>query len=302
VKPLKNVAASVSQRLLNIARQTNRPFNELVQYYALERWLYRLARSDYRNRFVLKGALMLLVWKTPVTRPTRDIDLLGRMSNDLESIRGFAADVSKTPVEDDGIVFDPSSVAVERIAEDAEYEGVRAKFQGRLGNTRLPMQIDIGFSDIVTPEPVTISYPTILDLPAPELHAYNRETAIAEKFQAMVKLGELNSRMKDFFDIMALTTTGEFEGSLVANAIRETFARRETAIEAEPVCFTKEFAEDAAKQTQWNAFVRRSLLAHVPSNFSEVVGQVRQFLQPVAVSLALGRTFDLRWHAAGPWR
>ena len=302
MKPVKNVAASVSQRLMNIAKQTNRPFNELVQYYALERWLYRLARSDYRNRFVLKGALMLLVWETPVTRPTRDIDLLGRISNDLESIRGFAADVSKMPVEDDGIVFDPSSVTVERIAEDAEYEGVRAKFQGRLGNTRLPMQIDIGFSDIVTPEPVTISYPTILDLPAPELHAYNRETAIAEKFQAMVKLGELNSRMKDFFDIMVLATMGDFEGGLVADAVRETFARRETEIEAEPVCFTEQFAGDAAKQTQWNAFVRRSLLAHVPSDFSEVVDQVRQFLQPVAISLAQGQTFDLRWRAAGPWR
>lgn len=230
MKPLKNIAASVHQRLLNAARESGRPFNELVQYYALERWLYRLAQSNYRNQFVLKGALMLLVWKLPVTRPTRDIDLLGRVSNDLESVRGVIAAICRIPAEDDGMVFAPETVTTERIAEDADYEGVRAKFNASLGNTRLPMQVDIGFSDIITPEPAAIVYPVVLGHPAPELHAYTRETVIAEKFEAMVKLGELNSRMKDFFDIWMLARTGEFQGSELSRAVERTFHRRGTTL------------------------------------------------------------------------
>ncbi len=148
MKPVRNVVASVHQKLLNVAKQTSRPFNEIAQYYAIERWLYRLAKSDSRERFVLKGALMLLVWKTSVTRPTRDIDLLARTSNDLESIRGLIADICELSVENDGMTFDPGSITTERIAEDADYEGVRARFMALLGNTRMHMQIDIGFSDV----------------------------------------------------------------------------------------------------------------------------------------------------------
>src|SRR5205085_661205 len=147
---------------------------------------------------------LFVVWKTPATRPTRDIDLLGRMNNDLEYIRAVIAEVCQAHVDDDGLVFDAATVATERIAEDADYLGVRATFQATLGNARIAMQIDIGFSDVITPGPDTVSYPTILDFPAASLLAYNRETAIAEKFEAMVKLGELNSRMKDFFDVAVL--------------------------------------------------------------------------------------------------
>ena len=223
MKTLKNVAASVHQRLLNLARQSGRPFNELAQYYALERWLYRLAQSDYRNQFVLKGALMLLVWKMPVTRPTRDIDLLGRVSNDLASVREVIAAICQVPTEADGMFFDSKTVATQRITEDADYEGVRATFRASLGNTRLPMQIDIGFSDIITPAPAAIVYPAILGHPSPELQAYNRETVIAEKFEAMVKLGELNSRMKDFFDIWVLARTGEFRGTELRTPLNRRF-------------------------------------------------------------------------------
>jgi len=158
-KRVTNQAASVHQRLLNLARTNGRPFNELLQFYAIERFLYRLGQSQYRDRLVLKGALMLLVWKTPMTRPTRDIDLLGRISNDLESVRSVVADICRKVVEDDGLVFDPSTVTTERIAEDADYEGVRARFQGHLGKARIAMQIDLGFSDVITPAPVSISYP-----------------------------------------------------------------------------------------------------------------------------------------------
>lgn len=198
---VKNVGASVHQRLKNASKESKRSFNDLVQYYAQERWLYRLSQSRHENLFILKGALMLVAWRAPILRATRDIDLLARTGNDLESIKSIVSEIYQTEVEEDGVVFDPESVTTIRIAEDADYEGVRASFTGRLTTTQLAMQIDMGFSDVVTPGPVEINYPAILDYPAPVLRAYNRETAIAEKFEAMISLGRLNSRMKDFFDV-----------------------------------------------------------------------------------------------------
>lgn len=301
-QPVKNIAASVHQRLLNVAKQVNRPFNDLVQHYAEERWLYRLSRSEFRDRFILKGALMLLVWKTPVTRPTRDIDLLGYVSNDLESIRAVIGEICRVDVEDDGVVFDPVSVITEPIVEDADYEGIRVTFRGRLGNTRIAMQIDIAFGDVITPAPVEISFPTILEQPAVKLRAYNRETAIAEKFEAMVRFGELNSRMKDFFDIWLLAESFEFDGQPVADAVRATFTHRRTEIDAAHVCFSDRFSHDASKATQWKAFIRRSLLTDAPTGFTEVVEGIRSFLRPVITSLLERRDFPMRWQPRGPWR
>lgn len=200
----KDMAASVHQRLLNHARKEGVRFNDVLQRYALERWLYRLSKSDHSERFILKGALMLTAWDLPVTRPTRDIDMLAQVQNDLGGIRQLIADMCRVQCEDDGLIFAAESVTTESIAEDALYEGVRVAFKGSLGNAQIAMQIDLGFSDVVTPAPVDLIYPTILEHPAPHLQAYNRETAIAEKFEAMVKLGELNSRMKDFFDVWLL--------------------------------------------------------------------------------------------------
>lgn len=301
MKPLKNVAASVHQRLLTLARQSGRPFNELAQYYALERWLDRLARSEYHSQFVLKGALMLLVWKLPVTRPTRDIDLLGRVSNDLEAVRGIIAAICQVPTGDDGITFDPQTVATARIAEDADCVGVRATFDAAMGNARWPMQIDIGFSDIITPGPVPIVYPTILGYPPPMLYAYNRETAIAEKFEAMVKLGELNSRMKDFFDVWMLSRTGTFQGAELARAVAQTFARRGAPLVRDPVCFTGAFARSAVKTLQWQAFVRRGRFVDPVDGFAEVVESVANFLRPVSSALIAGRPWTSVWQARGPW-
>jgi len=299
---IKDVSRSVHQRILNLAKQTDRRFNDLVQYYAGERWLYRLSRSRYNDRFVLKGALMLLVWDTPVMRPTRDIDLLGRISNNLESVRSVIAEICQTEVDDDGLSFDAKSVTTERIAEDADYEGVRAKFPARLGTTRIAMQIDIGFSDVITPKSLEISYPTMLEHPPARLHAYNRETVVAEKLEAMVKLGELNSRMKDFFDIWLLAGSFAFDGRALSEAIQRTFEKRQTSLEPEPICFTVAFATDASKQAQWKAFARRSRLQEAPVEFSRVIERVRAFLQPLISTVALRRDFDMQWPPGGPWR
>lgn len=217
-----NIAASIRQRLLNRAKADNRPFNELLQYYAMERFLYRLSLSPYAKQFILKGALMLRIWDAPASRPTMDIDMLGKTSNEEKNIIDQINMVS-VDVVDDGLIFDPSTVKAERITEDADYQGVRVRFTGNLETAKIHMQIDIGFGDIVYLHPKEAILPTLLDLPPPKLLSYTQESAIAEKFEAMVKLGVINSRMKDFYDIWMLSRQFNFNGAQLAEAINLTF-------------------------------------------------------------------------------
>lgn len=293
----KDVAASIRQRLLNRSRQEKRPFNELLQYYAMERFLYRLSLSEQRHCFILKGALMLRVWNAPQARPTMDIDMLGRTNNDIEEILAQVQKVIEHPVQDDGVIFDVESLKAETITEDADYQGVRILFNGQLSGARINMQLDIGFGDIVHPEAYRATFPTLLDLPAPELLCYSRESAIAEKFQAMVNLGELNSRMKDFFDVWLLARQYDFEFEPLNSAIKSTFNQRKTDIpKSNP--FPDGFSEH--KQTQWKAFHRRLKQDHVPAEFSDIFNTVREFLGPVFES----ETPEIKariWRAQGPW-
>ena len=297
----KDVAVSVHRRLLNKAREAGRPFNELLQYYAMERFLYRLSMSSYANRFVLKGALMLTVWQALLSRPTRDIDLLGHIDNAPNVLATAMRDVCLQDVEPDGLVFDPSSIKVERITEDAEYEGVRIRFRGQLDTARIYMQIDVGFGDVVLPSAKQIDYPTILEMSAPRLRGYSMESTTAEKLQAMTKLGVLNSRMKDFYDIWLLSRQFDFDGATLAAAIRETFANRHTDIPLEPAAFSNAFARDEIKQVQWAAFLSRSRLPDAPKEFTTVVDALRKFLGPVTESLSRGKPFAKTWKALGPW-
>jgi predicted nucleotidyltransferase component of viral defense system len=298
---VKNVAASVRQLLLNEARTMGRPFNELLQYFAMERFLYRLSMSPHGQEFVLKGALMLTMWEVSRTRPTKDIDLLGHIANDTDRIVEVVKKVCGQEVEPDGVDFDQDSVQGQRIAEETEYEGVRVRFRGNLGTARVTMQTDVGFGDAVVPGPVTADYPTLLDLPAPRIRAYTRESLIAEKLHTMVRRGLLNSRMRDFFDIWALSRQFDFDGGVLAGAVRETFARRGLEIVSHPVSLTEEFAADAAKATQWRGFLRQSRLEGVPVELGEVVGSIGVFLGPVAEALHEGKEFRGRWQAPGPW-
>lgn len=301
-REIKNVAASVRQQLLNRAHAMNRPFNELLQHFAMERFLYRLAKSPHVDRFVLKGALMMLVWKVPVSRPTMDIDLLGYVDNDIGTLVDICKAVCGQPVEtDDGMDFDPATVEGGRIAEDAEYHGVRVRFRANLGTARVLMQLDIGFGDQVVPRPEVAEYPTLLSLPAPRVRGYTRDSVVAEKLHAMVKRGLLNSRMRDFFDIWLLSCQFAFDGAVLAEAIHTTFQRRDNVIPAEPVALTTEFARGELKRKQWQAFVRKSRIDGVPADFAEVVRCVSGFLKPVVEALAAGRAFDSSWVAPGPW-
>jgi hypothetical protein len=225
-RPSKNVAHSVHQRLLNKAKESGRPFNELLQYYAMERFVYRLSKSPQAGDFILKGALMFRVWKAAAFRPTRDIDLLGRLKNDIEGVCGAVRKACNQDVEPDGMTFDAASVEGARITEAAEYEGVRVSFKGNLGNARVYLQVDVGFGDRVTPAAKMVEYPAILDLPPPRLRGYNRESTVAEKFHAMVRHDLLNSRMKDFFDIWLLSRQFDFDGKTLSAAVKGTFTNR----------------------------------------------------------------------------
>ncbi len=298
-KGIRNTAASVRQRLLNRARNDQRPFNELLQYYAMERFLYRLSRSGHADKFILKGAMMLRVWQSPELRPTMDIDFLGRTSNEETAIAIQIRDILAVAVESDGLAFDPDSIQTERIKEDADYEGIRVRFRVTLDSAQIHMQIDIGFGDVVFPEPEESKLPTVLNSPAPQLFCYSRESAIAEKFEAMVKLGELNSRMKDFYDIWLLSRQFDFSGKALAEAIRLTFERRETEIPDIVSAFSEGFI--SAKQIQWSAFRRRLQQDHVPENFSEVVFTIKNFIEPLIMALSSDKLIPDRWGAPGPW-
>lgn len=297
----RNVAASVHQRLLNQARVSGRPFNELLQYFAMERFLFRLSRSPHVGTLVLKGGLMLTTWNISPTRPTKDIDLLGHVANDVERIADIIRDICREEVAPDGMAFDPTTIDGVRIAETAEYEGVRARFLGHLGKARVTMQVDVGFGDIVVPAPVMLEYPTILELPAPRVRGYTRGSMVAEKFHTMALRGVLNSRMRDYFDVWALSRQFNFDGSTLATAIRETFSARHLMLAPNPVALSAEFSADTTKAAQWKGFLRNNLLATPPDDLGVVVAQVADFLGPVAAALTDGREFAGRWEAPGPW-
>ena len=298
---VKDIAASVRARLQANAKQTDRPFQEVLQYFAMERFLFRLSVSPHADKLVLKGGLMLTAWRAPSTRPTKDIDFLAEMPNDVDSVMGVVKDICLQGVDPDGLTFDVDSIEGRVIKEDADYEGVRVTFLGYLQNARVNMQIDMGFGDVVVPGVAMLEYPTILDHDVPKLSGYSRETTIAEKFEAMVKLGQINSRIRDFFDIWLLLRQFDFEGPVLARAVQETFANRGTAIKPDPVALTAEFAADASKMRQWTGFLRKSRIDFAPDTLQEVVEATADFLRPVARALASSEDFTSQWTAPGPW-
>ena len=296
---VKNIAASVRQRLLNKSRSDARPFQELVQYYAMERFLYRLSQSQHANRFILKGALLLKIWKTPEIRPTMDIDLLGRTNNDLSLLVSNITDILSVDIDPDGLSFFPEDITAERITEDAEYKGIRIWFPAKLDTMKLNMQIDIGFGDIIYPMPEKFEIPAMLEFPAPLLLCYSRESSISEKFEAMLKLRELNSRMKDFYDIWSLSRHFGFEGKTLSEAIRLTLEQRGTKLPDKIVAFSQEFI--TTKQIQWNAFRKKLKQEHVPAEFENIVMQVKEFIGPIASALTSRKSPPSKWSAPGPW-
>lgn len=302
-KHLKDIAASVRQRLLNRSHERGEDFQLTLIYYALERLLYRLSRSNYHDRFVLKGAMLFSVWSQTPHRATRDLDLLGQGPNDVATLVKEFREICQTPVEDDGLTFLGESVTGGEIRDGEEYEGVRLSFEARLGVARIPIQVDIGFGDVVLPKPVPLDYPTLLDFPAPHLLAYPRESVVAEKFQSMVELGIANSRMKDFFDLWFLSRQFDFDGASLSQAIHGTFTRRSTSLPSTPpLCLTPDFSNDRDKQAQWKGFLKRAGLDVQGLTLAQVLSQLEKFLMPPTRAAAKGETFTAQWPPGGPWK
>lgn len=256
----KNLPASIHQRLLNIARNEGRPLNELLKNFAIERFLFRLSQTKYREMFVLKGAQMLKIWSGNRVRPTMDIDLLGKTFNEVEELIKIIGECLSVEIND-GVVFDAASITTEVIRKETQYQGTSLTAKGNLGNIRLQLQIDIGFGDAVVPSPIEIELPQLLDMGSPVLLGYTPESAIAEKYHAIVVLEMNNTRLKDFYDIWLLSRTVSIDKVLLVDAIREVFARRSTDIPADmPVALTAQFTNSELKKEQWAAFLRKNRL------------------------------------------
>jgi hypothetical protein len=249
----------------------------------------------------LKGALVFRIWEGPAARPTRDVDLLGPPSLDADDLRRMIIDCTGDGIAEDGIEFETESIAIASIRAITENVGLRATFDGLLGRSKLRYQLDVGVGDGVFPAPVLSEYPTLLGDPAPRLLVYTRYTVVAEKLEAMVTLGDANSRLKDYFDIAHLAATEEFEGSILQGAIREAFRARAVVVPIEtPPALEDRFAGLAGKQTQWRAFIQRRRL--VRPTLDDAIRGSREFLMPVCRAEATDQRFTARWIPEGPWR
>ncbi|MFC7518600.1 nucleotidyl transferase AbiEii/AbiGii toxin family protein [Herbaspirillum sp. GCM10030257] len=295
----KHGAQSVLARLKNKAKEEGIEYQQVLTRYGLERMLYRLSQSRHVDSFLLKGAMLFNLWFDMPHRPTRDVDLLGFSSHGLEALVIIFREVCEIDA-DDGIVFDAKTVKSAEIRKESNYEGVRVTFLGLIDNVRCPIQIDIGYGDAVIPEAEQVEYPVLLnDMPKPALRAYPRYTVVAEKTEAVIKLAMANTRLKNFFDLWILSTYADFDGTTMQRALATTLTRRKTAVDSDPVGLSDAFAGDLAKQTQWNAFVRKNKLNAPDLPF--VVATLRQFLLPVLNACSKGEEFNQRWLAKGPW-
>ena len=297
-----NVAASVMARLLARAKLRGEDYQLLVTAYAFERLLYRLGQSPVRDRFVLKGAMLLRLWSEHPYRATRDLDLLHRGDGSFDAIHRDLQVVLATLVPDDGITFDAAGLVLEPIRADDEHVGTRLILPARCGKARLSLQVDLGVGDAVWPEPEVQRYPTLLDAPAPEVFAYERETVVAEKLEALVVLGDRNSCIKDFFDLHMLATTFAFDRRELGESVRRTFARRQTPItDVMPIGLTPTYWENPSRPTQVRAFARRAGLAATAETGREFNAVLSAFLLPLLADIAAGVPRAGTWAPGGPW-
>jgi predicted nucleotidyltransferase component of viral defense system len=300
-KPPTDIGASVRARLLRLARERGEDFQLMLTRYAGERLLFRLSASGHAQQFVLKGAALFALWTGKPHRATRDLDLLGLGDPGVEHVRKIFSEVLAYEVIDDGVHFDLATLTVGLIREDQEYGGVRAEVVARVTNAQVRLQVDVGFGDAITPEAMVVELPPLLDFPAPRLRAYPRETVVAEKLEAMVKLGMANSRMKDFYDVAVLARSFTFDGDLLTRAIRTTFERRKTPLPTTtPVALTAAFAEDPAKNTQWAGFIRKAGIG-AGDTLAETIAAVRALVEAPLLAAAGAGPVPKSWQAGKAW-
>ena len=294
-KEIKNIAASVKERLRNISIQTGKEFQSVIRQYVQERFLYRLSESIYSNNLILKGALLFIAHDISRNRPTRDIDFLGSIiSNEIDDLVEVIKEILNAINYDDGLRFDSDSVDAENIVEDGDYQGVRIKFYAYLENSRERIQLDIGFGDKITAGPVEIEFPTLLDFPSPKLKVYSIETAIAEKFEAIVSLQLQTSRMKDFYDILFFAKQYNFKKDILFEAVSTTFNNRSTDLAMSKKIFEDKFKTDERFQNLWKAFLERNKLEN-NKTFSEVVTKIQSFIEPIFDNKTKNNWNSINW-------
>jgi predicted nucleotidyltransferase component of viral defense system len=290
-KDLANLPASVRARLKNRADELGLDFNQAIQYYTMERFLYRLSKTKWADVLIVKGAAMLRVWDGAIARPTRDIDFLARIDNSPEAIAAMVRECLAVESAD-GVTFSPE-IDVEPITVEEKYPGVRATISGELSGARMRLQLDFGVGDLAVPEPGWVDYPTLLGTDAPRILAYQPSTTVAEKFQTMIDKGLLNSRLKDYYDIW-----------MMAGAVTATFERRGTPIPSgRPRELGKEFTTRAAAQMQWASFVKKmeSSGVVVPQSLDELVDGIADFIVPAAAAAAARESFAAAWVPGEGW-
>lgn len=299
-----NVAASIRARLLNRARADGTEFQLFLDRYACERFLYRLGESEVRDRCILKGASLLALWMDEPYRSTRDVDLLAFGDNDEETVRDVMAGICAVACPEDGVSFDLETLKVSAIRDGQRYGGQRATLLAILGTAKCNVQVDFGFGDVVTPGPEDAELPTlIVGVPAPFLRTYPQVSTIAEKFEAMVKMGTVNTRMKDFYDVWALSETFAFQGPMLQEAVARCFDRRGTFWRDErPEALTPAFYSNPQLQDYWTAYGHQGGLLRLPPNaFEEIGSRIQSFLGPVRDSILAGEPLDMHWPVGGPW-
>ena len=301
-RPPVNVPASVRARLLKVAKARREDFTLTLMNYAAERFLYRLSKSKHRDQFVLKGAMLFAVRIGEPYRPTRDLDLLGLGDATEAAINAAITDIAVTPVDEDGLAFEASSLTVHPIREDNRHGGLRAVLHARIAEARIHVQIDIGFGDAISPAALDLEFPTLLtDMASPRVLAYPTETIIAEKAEAMVDLGISNSRMKDFSDVAVAARRIAFDGESLVAALRATFQRRGTTLpDGEIVALSEQFVLDASAQANWKAFAARSRQREFEF-LQEVVGELQRFLGEPFLHARSTDRFAAHWSPGGPW-
>ena len=293
---MKNLAASVQARLAQRRAKTGEDFNVLLVRFCLERLLYRLSRSVHREQFVLKGAMLFALWEPTLHRVTRDLDLLGFGDPTQERSATVFRELCRAEVEGDGVEFDAASVKTEDIRAQEEYAGIRVKLKAQIGKAIIPLQVDIGFGDALHIVPEEITFPVLLGMAAPKLRAYRRETVIAEKLEALVKLGMINTRFKDYFDLHFLAHKFSFEGVALSTAIAATFECRGTRFpEGLPVGLTVAFATDTAKIRGWESFYRKTVTKDAVPPLPEIVQQLVEFLEPPLTAASKGQPLNASW-------
>ena len=295
-------AESIRQRLRNELRARGQDVTLGLPRYAVERFLYRLGRSRHRERFVLKGATLFAIWGTAY-RPTRDIDFTGYGSPAPQDVIGAFREICDTPDEVDPLVFDTATMTAEPIRDGSEYDGLRIRIRARLGDSDIPIQVDVGFGNAIVPGPEEKEYRTILGDPPPRILVYPPESVVAEKLHAMVTLGERNSRYKDFYDLYAMAGAFRFERSTLVRAVRATFDRRATPVTtALPAALAAPFYSGPSRAAQWRAYVGRNALTDAPADFVQVGERLGAFLQPVWADLRSDGALAGDWPSGGPWR